>query len=68
MNKIAVRLRRARERLGETQGTFAKRFGVARTTLLNWEQGNIPPDGSQQLLINYVLAELAVAHSRQAAE
>jgi transcriptional regulator with XRE-family HTH domain len=36
------RLRSLRERLNESQGTFALRFGTGRTTILRWEAGGFP--------------------------
>jgi DNA-binding transcriptional regulator YiaG len=39
----AKQIRITRERMGETRGKFAKRFGVSRPTLYNWEDDNIGP-------------------------
>ena len=60
-------LKRHRDRLRETQDEFAKRFGVARTTLLHWEAAGIPKFGPTRQHIERVLAGLAVEAS-QAAE
>ena len=49
------RLRMARKQMGETQRSFAKRFGVKGNTISRWENGNrqMPYD-----LIWLVLMEL----------
>lgn len=36
-------IRNIREALGETQGTFAQRFGVSRHTVGKWERGKAFP-------------------------
>jgi DNA-binding XRE family transcriptional regulator len=53
-------LKRARQRLDETQEQFAKRFGVDRSTYTAWEGGALPKAGTGPMLIEIVLAELAV--------
>jgi len=37
--EIGVRLRQIREHLGETQTVFAKRFGLSRHDIANYERG-----------------------------
>ena len=39
MVEIGSRLRQIREHLGETQTTFAKRFGLSRDDVANYERG-----------------------------
>jgi len=57
-------IKAARDRLRETQEEFAKRFGVARTTLLNWEAEGPPTKGPARHHIERVMSELP----QQAAE
>jgi DNA-binding transcriptional regulator YiaG len=64
----ATDLRRFRVRCGETQAQFAKRFGVSRTTLLNWETRGPPASGPALPLIERVLAELLQIEAKEAAE
>lgn len=61
----AADLKRARERAGESQEEFAKRFGVGRTTLLNWETRGPPKIGPGRAHITRVLADLAVERANQ---
>jgi DNA-binding transcriptional regulator YiaG len=56
---IGEALRRARERIGENQVEFAKRFGVAQPVLSRWETGRVRPGGAVQMLIKRILADLA---------
>jgi transcriptional regulator with XRE-family HTH domain len=44
---IGLRLRRARERLGESQATFAARLGVSKLSVLNYESGSSCPGVDQ---------------------
>lgn len=60
-------IKRARQRLGESQAAFAKRFGVNQSTLQRWETGGVTESGTARIAIEYVLAELACSSS-QAAE
>ncbi len=53
-------IKEARDKLKETPSQFAYRIGIARTTLLNWENGNLPKTGPSQALAERVLAELSV--------
>ena len=47
-----------RKKLGETPGKFAKRFGVARTTIINWEnESRGPPKTSYAQ--HYITEKLA---------
>jgi DNA-binding XRE family transcriptional regulator len=39
----ARQIRVTRKRLKETHGKFAKRFGVSRPTIYNWENDKIGP-------------------------
>ena len=40
-----------RARTGLSQGAFARSIGVAKGTLLNWEQGRRHPTGPAQVLL-----------------
>jgi DNA-binding XRE family transcriptional regulator len=59
-------IKRARLRAGESQQEFAKHFGVARTTLLNWEKHPPPTTGTSAAHIERVLADLAVKRGQSA--
>jgi DNA-binding XRE family transcriptional regulator len=60
----AKQIRQTRLRLNETPGVFAKHFGVARTTILHWENGNPPKFGPTVQHVERVLAELAFAFAK----
>ena len=51
-------IRKARERLGETQDQFAIRVGSDQATVSRWENGRLPRRGSALLLLRRVLAEI----------
>jgi transcriptional regulator with XRE-family HTH domain len=53
-------LRKARERIGESQAEFAKRFGVAQPVLSRWETGQARPAAAVRILIGRILEELEV--------
>jgi DNA-binding transcriptional regulator YiaG len=55
----AKQIRITRERMGESHGKFAKRFGVARTTILNWEKRGPPRTSYAQHFITEKLAGMA---------
>jgi DNA-binding XRE family transcriptional regulator len=59
-------LKRARKRIGETQTAFSRRFGVDRSTYTAWENYGLPSKGAAPVLIQRVLAELALAFARAA--
>ncbi len=65
MNIKPADLKRARQRANETHEQFARRFGIDRSTYTGWEQGRLPQVGTAPLLIERVLADLAVEHSRR---
>jgi DNA-binding transcriptional regulator YiaG/uncharacterized DUF497 family protein len=44
-------VRRLRARLGITQAEFAKRFGLSRRTVEQWEQGRTVPDRPARILL-----------------
>jgi DNA-binding transcriptional regulator YiaG len=54
-------IREAREKLGESQAEFAKRFGVVQSVVSRWEAFGIPSNGSSKTLVRRVLAELGEA-------
>lgn len=47
----AVDVAEIRQRTGLSQGAFARSIGVAKGTLLNWEQGRRRPTGPAQVLL-----------------
>lgn len=47
-----------RQRLGESQGQFAKRFGVHQTTVLDWEYDGVPKRGTTAAYVESILATL----------
>jgi len=57
---LSEALRKARERAGESQAAFAKRFGVAQPVLSRWETGQARPTSAVRILIKRVLAELEI--------
>ncbi len=59
------KLRKERERLGESQDEFAKRFGVDQATISRWENNAVPPRGSSLKLIQIVLSGLRLADIKQ---
>ena len=61
---------RHRQRLGESQARFARRFGVNQTTISRWESGDLAITGIAEVAVDYVLAELSLqpARGKQAAE
>lgn len=48
----------ARERLGETQEAFARRFGVDQSTVHRWETDGPPERGTAGMMIERVLTDL----------
>ena len=63
-----VDIKRHRERVGETQATFARRFNVNQTTISRWETGELAmAEGIALVAVEYVLAELARQASRRVA-
>jgi len=54
-------VKRARERLGESQAEFAKRFEVNQSAVSRWETVRISSKGPTLALIKRVLAELEAA-------
>lgn len=51
-------VRAAREKLGETQATFAARFGVDQSTVHLWESRGLPTRGTARVAVERLLAEL----------
>lgn len=56
-------IRKARWRAKETQEQFAKRCGVKRNTISQWETDGPPGEGAARALLERVLAEIAAEHS-----
>jgi len=59
-----------RKKLGLTQADFAKRFGLSRRTIEQWEQGRAIPDRPARVLLAVIerdprAVEQAVAGSRK---
>ncbi len=53
-----IDLKAIRKSLGETQDTFAKRFGVNQSTLQRWEVEGLPEHGTARLAVERVVADL----------
>ena len=49
-----VDVRAIRQRLGMSQGEFARRFGFSVDSLQNWEQGRRFPDGYARVLLRVI--------------
>ena len=47
----AINVAEVRARTGLSQSDFAKSIGVAKGTLLNWEQGRQTPQGQARVLL-----------------
>lgn len=51
-------IKAARERLGESQAEFAKRFGVDQSAVSRWETQGVPGRGPAAAFVERVLAEI----------
>lgn len=51
------RIRRLRDSLGMTQEQLAKRLGVNRSAVAQWEIGRTKPSGSAQILLRQIQDE-----------
>lgn len=58
-------IKRHRDRLGETQTEFARRFNVNQSTVARWENGDLDIVGIAEVAVEYVLAELARQAARE---
>ena len=58
MNELAIRLKAAREAIGETQEAFSERFGVDQSTLHRWETVGPSERGPARTFIEKMLLEL----------
>lgn len=47
-------VRAVRKRLGLTQPSFAKRFGLPIGSVRDWEQGRVTPDGAARVLLRVI--------------
>ena len=47
---------------GLSQGAFARSIGVAKGTLLNWEQGRRRPTGPAQVLLAMIAKQPSLVH------
>ena len=61
-------IRKHRDRLGETQTQFARRFNVNQSTVARWESGDLDIAGIAEVAVEYVLAELSRQAARETAE
>lgn len=61
-------IRATRKRLGETPAQFAKRFGVARTTIVHWEKVGPPKTGPGRHHIETVMAGIGQKHGKKATQ
>jgi putative transcriptional regulator len=58
----AVDVKVIRKRLGLTQAAFAQRYGFARSSIRNWEQGRRQPEGPARLLLLMIDKEPEAVH------
>lgn len=56
----SVDVARIRQKTGLSQSEFAKSIGVAKGTLLNWEQGRRQPTGPAQVLLALIAKQPSV--------
>jgi DNA-binding transcriptional regulator YiaG len=56
----AARIRRLRERLGDTQHAFAARLGTRQQTVSEWERGTSHPRRMAQRLLHLLAEEHGV--------
>ena len=62
-------IKQSRQRVGESQADFAKRFGVDQSTIHRWETQGPPRNGTASLIIKRVISELtSIPSSRPASE
>lgn len=54
----AVKVKAAREQLGETQAAFAARFGVDQSTIHLWETRGIPNRGVARFALERLFDDL----------
>lgn len=55
-----INVSKIREQTGLSQAEFAKSIGVAKGTLLNWEQGRRTPNGPAQVLLALIARKPSV--------
>jgi len=56
----SVDVAKVRKKTGLSQSEFAKSIGVAKGTLLNWEQGRRQPTGPAQVLLALIAKQPSV--------
>lgn len=57
---VRVDVAKVRQKTGLSQAEFAKSIGVAKGTLLNWEQGRRHPTGPAQVLLALIAQKPSV--------
>jgi DNA-binding transcriptional regulator YiaG len=57
------RIKNARNKLGESQETFAARFGVDQSTVHRWETIGVPDRGTAAHALERVLTEIETAEA-----
>lgn len=53
-DRMVYPVRSIRERMGMSQATFARLFGISVDTLQNWEQGRRQPEGPARMLLRVI--------------
>lgn len=53
-DRMVYPVRAIRERMGMSQATFARLFGISVDTLQNWEQGRRQPEGPARMLLRVI--------------
>lgn len=59
---VTIDVKAIRHRLGLTQAAFAQRYGFARSSIQNWEQGRRQPEGPARLLLLVIDKEPEAVH------
>lgn len=68
MITLGLFLRQARKQAGVTQKNWGIRWGVAQSTVSDWERNRCRPRWTTLLQIIYAFPELAVEHLKQLAQ
>lgn len=54
------KVKAVRERLGESQESFARRFGVNQSTVQRWETRGLPNSGTARIAVEQLMTRLAI--------
>jgi DNA-binding transcriptional regulator YiaG len=59
-------IKAVRERLGETQAAFGRRFGVDQSTVHRWETEGVSRRGATRVAVEHVLRNLPTENLNEA--